>query len=291
MKPLRLKRLFHFTCIIMRIFTYVLALVLFTTSCVSKKKYAALEAQIEQQQSAQAAVQAIKAAKAAESDAQESIITDLNQQLEDMHRMVEELNEQMRSANLPPPTPEQIQQREQQRLLEHEMEMVKMNEENDQSATNRVLTKNENTMRLTYQAAQGALSAYSEPQVVIERVNSRLIITLKDESVLSDGKSELSVPGETLINRLVPILSVAEGLELAIVGITDTKTEEGRQKAAQKAGAIANRLRKEAAFSELKTITATQHCSEAYSGRKTGCDRVELVFSYNYDEVMSALRK
>lgn len=268
---------------------YFTGLIVLVTSCVSKKQYAELEAQLAQQESKQVTVEAMKKAQAASSASQQTVISDMQMEVDQLKQLIGELNAQIESQNIPPLTPEQMQQREEERIQEREFKMMQMQQQQMNSEAAKMMEDSDMAMRMTRAALDGVAEQYDAGQMMVEPVGSRLVVTIKDDALFTGDKESLSNAGETLLKRITPALEVAEGLDLMVVGISPDGSAEALSEAATKTNTLADQWNGNAAFDKLGPVIGTRDCKNAFSKRQTNCDKLELVFSHNYENVMKAV--
>lgn len=272
------------------VITIVLASALLS-SCVSSKKYSELESEVEQLRTSQNIVSALQSqasSKPVEGEAEDPRLQDLSMQLKDAHNEIRLLNEQIKAADMPPLSMEQLGMLDQERMQKYELEMMKMHQANQGSESREMIAKNEDQLKTVNTAATIAMDPYKNGEVLIEHIGSKVVITVKDNTLFSTDKSSISASGQTFINRFLPVLEVSRGLELSVVGICDN--HDGKSAAANRATVLDKELLKSSTYKSFDALVASQTCENAASGRKTNCDKVEIVFETNNEEALKLMR-
>jgi chemotaxis protein MotB len=264
---------------------------LLLTSCVSSKKYSALESEVEQLRTSQNILSALQNQANPERDGvmqEDPRVDDLSMQLKDAHNEIRQLNEQIKAANMPPLSMEQLGMLDQERMQQHELDMMKMHQESQGTESREAIAKNETQLKNANTAATIAMEPYKNGEVLVELKGSKMIITVKDNALFSSDKSSISASGQTFINRFLPVLEVSRGLTLYIVGISDN--DEGKLSASNKAAVLDKDLLKSSTYKSFDAMIGAQICENAASGRKTNCDKVEIIIETNNEEALNLMR-
>lgn len=259
------------------------------TSCVSKKKYAALEAELEQSRSLESVNQSLQSRLKANEEGQRIEMEEMRKQLAEAHKAMKELAMQQQVRERSALTPEEQATMERERQRQHELEMLDRHKNPGNPELDGVVTKSQIDVRMLKSALDGALESYDTPKVIVEQLGSRLVVTVQDNVLFSSDKSGISASGETFISRLSSALKIENELQYSIIGISDGTSKQERAEALKKSEVLAEKLNALPEISKKAPLIGTQDCDHSFSERKTSCDRVELVFEPNYEKIMRSM--
>jgi len=264
---------------------------LVAVSCVSKKKYAELQAEMEQMQTMETVNTSLQSRMEAMETGHQMEIKELQRQLEETHMMLKEKDMELHAHEMGALSPEERQRMEEERRRQQEMEMQRMHENPQNQGFEAALAKSESEERLLKSTLEGALQAYSAPKVLIEKRGSRVVLSVQDDVLFTDGNGQVSAGGETFINRVAASMKVNNDLEMFVIGIADAQSSEAMTKAMNKAGLLASRMAQMIpAVAAKAPLTGAKDCAHSFSERTTNCDRVEIVFAPDYEAALDNLR-
>lgn len=267
-----------------------LILILSSTSCVSKKKYAALKAENESLHSVENSLEALNAARKTDADAMRAREELHRGELDELKRQVKILESQLGNAASPFPRPEQLEQIERERIQEHEQKMLQSMSGQGGSQMEVKLNQMESAMRITENSLKGTMSSYGYGTVNVERIGKYLVVSVKNELLYSADGSKLTASGETFINRFLPSLKTADGLTLSIIGVADTDESAARMAAQQKSNTLYAALNKNLDFAKCDAITSVLACEKSLGGKKNHCSRTDIVFDYDNDALIDSMK-
>jgi chemotaxis protein MotB len=267
-----------------------LILMLSSTSCVSKKKYAALKAENESLHSVENSLEALNAARKTDADAMRAREELHRGELDELKRQVKILEAQLGGGSNLVIRPEHLEQIERERVQEHERRMLQSMSGHEASAMDVKLNQMESAMRITENSLKGTMSSYGYGTVNVERIGKYLVVSVKNELLYSADGTKLTASGETFINRFLPSLKTAEGLTLSIIGVAESDDSAARLAAQQKSNTLYAALNKNIDFAKCDAITSVLACEKSLGGKKNQCSRTDIVFDYDNDALIDSMK-
>ncbi|GEM_PF-5921698 len=251
-------------------------------SCVSKKKYAALEAELNTAKTRTEIAEVNKTSEVKTAEEYESAMADMQEEMNDMFNRMELAMQSYEAASGKPFDPTNAQQimeehqREQEDPSAGEAAVPMMNE----------LHKQETRMRFTKQAFEKVVKNYPASQMKLVQKGGRLVISISKDILFSGDEVELSPSGETAVNRLAAAFKVQNDFRVLVMGVSDgEKTAAQATRAFNLAKAI--EMREEVLGRNLLPSATT--CAESYGDFKS-CDRFDIVLEQNYEAAVNTLR-
>jgi chemotaxis protein MotB len=273
----------------MKYILYVSLAAITLSSCVSNKKYAELESEVERLKSTELALSSVSDRASAPMDPEENPeILALRRMVEDAHQEMGMLKAEMEVRNMNEMTPEQQRMWEEEKSRMHHEEMLNRDSQNEVKKSEEAFGATESRLGLTHRAATGALSKYESGEVIVDKMGSFIVITVKDKTLFSTDKQSISASGETFVNRFSPVLEMARGSKIYIQGISENL--DGRSDAFAKALVLDMKLGSLSTYKTYDALIGAQTCDNAKSKRQSGCDKVEIIIEGDYDEAMNLLR-
>ena len=274
---------------------FFVASTLLLSSCVSNKKYSELESEVERLRSTEAVLASVSRQQETPADPnaphENPEIDDLRRQIDDYSREMNDLKMKLEATAGTDMSPEELSRYEMDKLHKHEEEMMKMHQ-GGQNATikdsERMISDQFQKLIMIGKAARAAMADYKNNEVTIDDKGNYVVITVKQSQLLSSDKESISASGETFINRLKPVLEIARGTEVRLIGITDS--EEGRNTAFSAASILDVELQKMSTYNTYAAPVMVTDCDNALSGRKSNCDKVEIVFGPEIQEALQLMR-
>lgn len=267
-----------------------LILMLSSTSCVSKKKYAALQAENESLHSVENSLEALNAARKTDADAMRDREELHRGEVDELKRQVKILEAQLGGSSGLVIRPEHLEQIERERVQEHERRMLQSMPGQGASAMEVKLNQMESAMRITENSLKGTMNSYGYGTVDVERIGKYLVVSVKNELLYTADGSKLTASGETFINRFLPSLKTAEGLTLSIIGVSETDESAARLSAQQKSNTLYAALNKNVDFAKFDAITSVLACEKSLGGKKNQCSRTDIVFDYDNDALIDSMK-
>lgn len=263
-----------------------LLLVAALTSCVSAKKYAALEQEVERLQASEEVLDALRNQRPAPTDEPNPEIEGLQEALKNAHLEIKALTMRIDQEEIAPLPPEQMMRLEEERIRKEEMAMMQEREQAGNKRSSQLLNDNAGKLRMATTAADAAMSKYEAPKVVVDKEQFQIIISVSDEVLFSGDGESISASGETFISRLMPVLEVSRGMQLFVLGIANGNVTAESMK---KANLLHQALSKESTYRTFDAMVGSLNCDNSISGRKTNCDKVEIVLRVDNDEALQLL--
>lgn len=263
-----------------------------SVSCVSKKKYAEMQAEVERMKTLEGVNTSLQSRMEAMEVEQQNQMKDLMRQLEEAHRMVKEKDLELHAKDASGLTPEERLRVDEERRRLHETQLLEMHQKppvNQQ--LDAILAKGESEARVLKSALDAALENYEPSKASVEKLGSRVVVSIQDNALFLEGNEQVSAGGETLLNRMSAAMKVRNDLRISIVGIAADESSEARSEAMKKAGILTERM--VSAMPEVAAkapLTGSKDCNHSYSGRITGCERLEIVFEPDYEAIIDTMR-
>ena len=257
----------------------MLALVM--TACVSKKKYAELEAQLATESTKREIGQVRKTDELKTAEEYEAILADMQQEMDGMYQRMELAMTSYEAASGEPFDPSKAQE-----ILEQRNQETHEGAGAGNQALMEELAKQETRMRFTKAAFEKVLKNYSGSQMKMTQDGGRLVISIKKGVLFSGDDSELSPQGETAVNRLAAAFAVQNDFRVLIMGVNEG---EAKPTTLLRAGAFANALGQRMELKDKVLIPSSISCEEAYGDFGT-CDRFEIVLEQDYEAAVGTLR-
>jgi flagellar motor protein MotB len=281
---------------IMKAFSLLIAAsALLLSSCVSNKKYSELELEVERLRSTEAVLASVSQQQNipidpnGEHDNPE--VEDLRRQLEDFLKEMDRLKIELEARGASEMSPEELNRYEMDKLHAHEEEMMKMHQSGEGTGmkdSEKAISEQFRKLNLINKAAKAAMQDYGNNEVTVDEKGNYVVITIKQSRLLSSDKMSLSASGETFINRLKPVLEIARGSELRINGIADNSEE--RITSFNAASILDTELQKMSTYNTFSAPVMVADCDNALSGRKSNCEKVEIVFGPEIEEALQLMR-
>ena len=268
---------------------------LMLTSCVSNKKYAELESEVERLRSTEAVLAAVsKKPMTDEHDPMDpennpEIIT-LRTELENVHKEMNDLRMKMDAKSAGDMTEQEYAIYEQEKMRAHEMEMMELHQQpqTEMKESERLFVEQNQKMNFVNKAARAAFVDYKNNEVTIDEKSMYTVITVKKSLLFSSDGNSISASGQTFINRLKPVLEISRGTELSLNGIASNA--EDKETAFHTANVLDQELTKLRTYKTFAAPVMVMECDNALSGRKSNCDKIEIVIRPKLDEAMKQMQ-
>ena len=264
-------------------------------SCVSNKKYAELESEVERLRATEAVFNSVSQQQNVSEDPNapddDPEKQELRQHAEDLNKELNELRMKLDAMGAANMSPKEMEMFETERMRKHEQEMMKLHQnqtEGSMKDSERMVSEQFQKLKLVEKGARAAMETYQNDEVLIDEKSNYLIITVKQSLVLNSAKDGLSASGETFVNRLKPVLEIARGTSLMINGVSDS--QDGQTSAFNAAKMLDSELQKMSTYNTFSAPVMVTDCDNAYSGRRTQCDKIELVFGPDVEEPLQLMR-
>lgn len=269
----------------MKYLTLFIASSLLLSSCVSSKKYSELQDRLEQYESAGAVAEVTKKDQKMQIDASQAQIQEMEAEMQALRDKMADVESQQAVNAYANMTPEQLAMAERKMMEDRHAREMQMHQEASNSEFEQSVSINNRQLQAMETALTGALSYYSEPDVSIIDKGSKVIVVVSDKLLFSEDKSRLSAQGETFMNRLYSALKEQNDRPFNIYGITGATQDENLDLASSKAMLVAKNLNAKGGLKQMEAVGA-QACNMSNSARNSACDRIEIVFEYDYDQIL-----
>lgn len=287
-----MRAIFTQTLIKMNKVLLLAVIALATVSCVSKKKYAEMKAEVERMKTLESVNTSLQSRMEAMEMEQQNQVKDLRRQLEEAHTMVKEKDMELHAKGVSDLSPEQRLQLEDERRRRHETQLLEMHQKppvNQQ--LDAILAKGESEARMLKSALDAAFENYQPSKASVEKLGSRVVVSIQDDALFLEGNGQVSAGGETLLNRMAAALKVRNDLHIAVVGIAADESNEARSEAMKKSGILWERMVTIMPEVAAKSpLVGAKDCTHSFSGRITGCERLEIVFEPDYEAIIDTMR-
>lgn len=268
---------------------------LLLSSCVSSKKYSELESEVESLRSTEAVLASVSQQQNNLIDSNgkpnNPEVDDLRQQIDFFVKEMDQLKMQLEAKGGSELTPEELNRYEMDKMRAHEEEMMKIHQSGEAAQmrdSEKSISDQFRKLNLISKAAKAAMQDYSNNEVTVDEKGNYVVITIKQSQLLSSDKMSLSASGETFVNRLKPVLEIARGSKLRINGIADYSEE--RITSFNAASILDTELRKMSTYNTFSAPLMVIDCDNAISGRKSNCEKVEIVFGPEIEEALQLMR-
>lgn len=264
-------------------------------SCVSNKKYAELESEVERLRATEAVLNSVSQRPNLTEDPQ---APDEDPEKQELRNHVDGLNKELHDLRMKldamgagEMSREQIEAYEMEKQRQHELETMKLHmsqKEGSMKDSERMISEQFQKLILVEKGARAAMEPYQNNEVFIDEKSNYVIVTVKQSLILNSAKDGLSASGETFVNRLKPVLEIARGTNLMINGVSDSQEDQTNAFAAAKL--LDSELQKISTYKTFSAPVMVTDCDNTYSGRRTQCDKIELVFGPELEESLQLMR-
>lgn len=261
------------------------------TSCVSNKKYAALEAENARLKAQAPAQEARSEAEASMLNQKLDQIRELEFQIKAMEQNEKEFRMMMEAGKITPPTPEQMRVYELQHMEELNKSMAPgedpmMREKSDMELEfERAAFENQMVVR----AMQASLKDFSDKQITYDQTGGRIAVCIASKELFEEGKTQLSDIGKSLVGRLSVSLAGGNPIYYRIAGVTNKDNPGDLTQASTRAATVMAALKNEKGSVRLPQSIGASTCENATGPTSMDCDRIELIFEQDYESIMGRL--
>lgn len=269
----------------MKYFTLFVASTLFFTSCVSSKKYSELQSKLEQYESSGAIAETTTKDQKMQIDASNAQIEEMETEIRSLIEKMAEIESQQAVGQFADMNPEQLAMAERKMMEDRHNREMQMHENMANQEFDQMVSINARQLQSLKTTLTGALSYYSEPEVSILDKGSKLLVLVSDKLLFDENKTRLSAQGETFMNRMYTALKEQDDRPYKILGITGATLDDNLETASNKAMLVAKNLNSKGALKQMQAVGA-QACNMSASGRNSACDRIEIEFTYDYDQIL-----
>lgn len=255
-------------------------------SCVSKKKYAELEREIETIKTKNAVETVNQQNRFKTIEEYERVFEEMETELNQTQMKLEQVMVSYEAAGGAPIDQESI---ERIRSEQEEKQMQNQEQEQNEELMKKLLVQDRN-MRYCKQALEKAIQNYSGSEMKLVQKNGLLILSINRSILFQNGETELSATGVTALNRIGPGLKSADDMRINVMAISaNGESKENSEIHNRQAFQIANSLREMAELKGKKILPSQVECADAY-GSQSNCDRFDIVIEQNYEEAINTLR-
>ena len=269
----------------MKYFTLFVASTLFFTSCVSSKKYSELQSKLEQYESSGAIAETTTKDQKMQIDASNAQIEEMETEIRSLIEKMAEIESQQAVGQFADMNPEQLAMAERKMMEDRHNREMQMHENMANQEFDQMVSINARQLQSLKTTLTGALSYYSEPEVSILDKGSKLLVLVSDKLLFDENKTRLSAQGETFMNRMYTALKEQDDRPYKILGITGATLDDNLETASNKAMLVAKNLNSKGVLKQMQAVGA-QACNMSASGRNSACDRIEIEFTYDYDQIL-----
>lgn len=254
------------------------------TSCVTKKKYAALESELTKLKALETAVTSInnevRQSKEMNDEERDPEIEDLRKQLKLSRIELDRVNGRLGILDQGDLSPEQfaILQQQEMRLQEKQM----MENQRQTSQSDELIATDYRKLRNAKTAAEAIYT--DDSKVTVTQTDLGLVISAPNDHLFGSDMSSVSASGETFLERLTGILEVSKGLTFSIIGIS--KETSQKSDAAKRAIELDKKLLDNSTYKSMGATVGAADCDHSFSELKSKCDRVEFVLQPAMKEPM-----
>ncbi len=263
-----------------KLLTFTLLIVVLT-GCVSKKKYAALEAEVER-------LRVKEPIENATANAEKMLLEDMKQQVQQLreelansNRTLEKFQMLEDAANIPQPTAEQLEAyrlQNDQEMQERENRIIKEEQENALSAFYLDKTMD---LRVIEAGCKKAIEGYKKEQVQVSLALGQLDISIANDELFDENKKSLNSNGISLLNKLSVAINGRNQAPYYIL-----VNEDDRALSVERGFAVQDYLTDLEGSTNDPKGTSVVNCREAIGVKSQDCDRTVLRFRINYPEVI-----
>lgn len=250
------------------------------TGCITKKKYAALEAELNTLRTQREIEEVSKTAETKTAEEYERTLDGMQNEMREMYENMELAMQSYEAAS-----GEAFDATKAREILQQERtEPVENNE--DQAKMLKALHEQETRMRFAKQAFDKVAKNYTSGQMQVVQKGGRLVVSISSALLFSRNESELSAVGETALNRLAAAFAVQNDFRVFAMGVSETKDDQSQLIRAYQ---VALGLAKRAEVQGKLIMPSSIPCASSYAEFKT-CDRIDLVLEQDYEAAVGNLR-
>jgi flagellar motor protein MotB len=256
-------------------------LILSLSGCVSKKKYAALESEVERLRIAEPIQKATEQTEQLLIEDMKQQVQQLQDQLASSNRTLEKFQMLEDATSIPQPTPEQMEAyrlQHDQDMQERENRMIK---EDQESALTAYYIDKSMDLRVIEAGCEQAIDGYKPEQVQLTLEPGQLDVSIANDELFDENKKALNANGISLLNKLAVAINGRNQVPFYIV-----VTDEERSLSIERGLAIQDFLGSLEVSSNAPKGTGVTSCREAIGVDSKDCDRTVLRFRPDYNEVI-----
>ena len=136
---------------------------------------------------------------------------------------------------------------------------------------------------------QASLKDFNKNQVSYDVSGGRAVVCIANKELFEAGKNELSDIGKSLIRRLAVSLEGSNPVYYRIAGVTEKANKASLDQASERASSVLDQLGAEQGSVRMPISVGASSCENAAGTTGIGCDRIELIFEQNYENIMGRL--